>query len=90
MTLYYTFIKNCKEYDYEYEADDTEIFNLIKEEMAEDGYDIYEVADCFVDEYIENAIDYIKDHFCSAAYDEWKESKMSAYEYYGLNERDYH
>ena len=90
MILRYTFIKNCKEYKYEYEIKYSEAFDLIKDYLEYDGYDVYETDEEIIDEYIDMYISDIKDYFYDQAYQEWEESLMSPYEYYGLNEDDYH
>ena len=92
MTLYYTFVKNCREYEYEYEASDSKVFDIIKDYLAEDGYDIYEVDDSIIDEYIDMAMDEIKDYFCSEAYEEWKDAKSYSDDplgYYGFSIKDF-
>ena len=88
MTLKYTFVKNCKDYDYEFEADNGEVFEFLKHALAKDSYDIYEVDDCVIDEYTDLLIDDIKELFYDKAHEEWQESMMSPYEYYGIS-RDY-
>jgi hypothetical protein len=92
MLITYTFVKNCKEYEYEYEADDSEVFDLIKDDLAKDGYDIYEVDDSIIDEYIDMAMDDIKDYFCADAYEEWKDAKSyddDPLGYYGFSIKDF-
>ena len=89
MTIIYYF--GDHEQEYEYDADYKEVMKIVDKALEADGYDDYdEISDDLIDEYIDLCMEEILDYFYEEAYQEWKESKMSAYEYYGLNERDYH
>lgn len=89
MTIIYYFGKN--EQEYEYDADYKEVMKIVDKALEDDGYDDYDqINDDLIDEYIDLCMEEILDYFYEEAYQEWKESKMSAYEYYGLNERDYY
>jgi hypothetical protein len=39
MTLFYTFVHNCKEYEFNFEVDYFEVLDIIKPYIIEDGYD---------------------------------------------------
>ena len=73
MTLYYTFVENCNEYEYEFDADYSEAMKIVYAALKADGYDIDdedEITDELIDEYLEYCDEEIKDNFCEEAYEE--------------------
>lgn len=90
MKLYYTFVENCNEYDFEFEVDYSDVVDLIRDDLDADGVDIED--DEAVNEYIEMAMDDIKEHFYDAAYDEWRdchEYEKDPWGYYGFSIHDF-
>lgn len=95
MTLFYTFVHNCKEYEFNFEVDYFEVLDIIKPYIIEDGYDWDdedEVNDDLIDNYIDSCIEEIKEHFYDEAYECWKEHKSYRDDplgYYGFSTRDF-
>ena len=93
MTIFYTFEYNCRDYEYEYDADTSEAMHIVYAALKADGYDIDdEITEELIDEYIEYCMDDIKEYFYDAAYDEWKDNKSyndDPMGYYGFSYKDF-
>ena len=93
MKLYYTFVKNCREYDFEFEVEDSDVIDLIRFDLENDGIDPFDDEnETIVDDYIENAIDFIKEHFENDAFEAFEdelEYSKSPMGYYGISDRDF-
>lgn len=92
MTLYYTFVKNRKDYDYEFDVDRYDVLHIVKPYIVADGYNWEEVDDETIDEYIENCMDEIKEYFYEEAKEQWEDEK--AYNddplgYYSFSYKDF-
>jgi hypothetical protein len=88
MKLIY-FFGQYEEQEFEYEADDDEVMSIIFDAIKADGYDITEEM---IDEYTVLCNDEIKDHFCSEAYEQWKEYeeyRKDQLGYYGFSIKDF-
>ena len=93
MILYYTFHRNGREYDFEFEVDYSNVIELIRADLETDGIDPYDDEnEDVIDEYIENAMDDIKSHFENEAKEIWLdelEYENDPLGYYGFSIRDF-
>lgn len=90
MLITYTFYINGREYEYEYNADYSEVLDIIYAAIKTDGYN--DITEELIDKYTELCYAEIKDYFCADAYEEWKDHKSYKDDplgYYGFSIKDF-
>lgn len=93
MTITYYFGNDDSEF--EYEADYSEVLDIVYKSLKADGYDIDdedEVTEELIEEYIDYCMDEIKEHFHDEAYEEWEDAESYRKDplgYYGFSNSDF-
>jgi hypothetical protein len=85
-------MRGMQEHEFEYDADYSEVLNIVQEALEQDGYAYEEADDELISEYIDNCWSDIRDYFYLDAYNQWKDNKEyddDPLGYYGFSIHDF-